>query len=434
MDCLFRVAVVCLSLGAGTAIAAESWPEFRGPTGQGNAGDAQVPLHWSGTENVTWRQTIPGIAWSSPVVVNGRIYLTTAVDVTPPPAEMPENAEESQSPAEPVDPAVELGAMCLAAESGEILWQKTLFVQRGEVEIHKKNSHASPTPVVEGEALYLHFGPHGTARLTLDGEVVWTQKLDYSPTHGNGGSPAIAEDLLIICCDGHDVQYAVALEKETGKVRWKKDRGVKASKGFSFGTPLVVEVNGQLQAVCPASGAVYAYEPQTGNEIWRVEYGDGYSVTPRPIYAAGLIFVCTGYNKPLLLAIDPTGAGNVTETHVRWQTDKHVPHSPSLVHSGNLLFFVSDKGIARCVDAATGESRWQERLGGNYSASPLAAQGRIYFQNEEGEAIVVAASAEFEELARNRLTEEERTFASYAVCDGALFIRSEGHLFRIEQK
>jgi outer membrane protein assembly factor BamB len=262
---------------------------------------------------------------------------------------------------------------------------------------------------------------------------VWKKKLEYLPTHGNGGSPALANDLLIICCDGHDVQYVVGIEKQTGNLRWKTRRETLSEKGFSFGTPLVLEINGRNQAICPGSDAVYSYDPATGKEIWHVDYPGGYSVIPRPVYGNGLVYICTGYNKPKLLAIDPTGAGDVTETHVRWTIEKQVPHTPSPLLVGRNLFFVSDKGIAHCVDALTGESHWQERLGGNYSASPLEAGGRVYFQDENGTGIVVAATAEFQELARNHLPEEERTFASYAIDDDALFLRSEKHLYRIEE-
>lgn len=401
------------------------WPEFRGPAGQGHA--EPIPLTWGETEegkteNIVWKRPIPGLAWSSPVVADGRIYLTIAIDQTP------EGAENED------DRKVELGAMCLDAKTGETLWLKTLFVQVGAVEIHKKNSHASPTPILEDDALYVHFGPHGTGRLTLEGETVWFRKLDYSPTHGNGGSPAICGDVLVVSCDGHDAQYGVGLDKATGEIRWKQDRSVKSKKGFSFGTPLIIEVNGKLQAICTASEAVYAYDPATGEEIWRVRYPDGYSVTPRPVYGKGLVFICTGYNKPSLLAIDPTGEGDVTETHVRWKTDRNVPLTPTALLVEDRLFLVSDKGIARCVQAETGETIWQERLGGNHSASPIYSDGRVYFQSEEGEAIVVPASGEFQILARNRITRDERTFATYAVCDGALFLRSERHLFRIQDK
>lgn len=415
-----RSVILCSSLAnIATSAQAADWTEFRGGTGQGHAHESNLPTVWDESTNIAWKQPVPGLAWSSPVVVGDRVFVTTAT------------TEQGEAPTGTEQP-VQLGVLCLNAASGETIWTKNLFTQPGGVEMHKKNSHASPTPLVEGETLFVHFGPHGTAALTLDGEEIWKQKLEYLPTHGNGGSPASAGELLIYCCDGHDVQYVAALEKATGNIRWKTPRDTTPTKGFSFATPLVIEVNGVSQAVCPGSSAVFAYDPATGKEIWRVQYGDGYSVIPRPVYGHGLVFVCTGYNRPSLLAIDPTGSSDVTDTHVRWQTDEQVPHSASLLLVEDNLYFVADKGIARCVDAKTGNEHWTHRLGGNFSASPLFADGRIYFQDESGTATVIDPGKEYREIARNVLDPDERTFASYAVAHGAIFLRSERHLYRIE--
>lgn len=401
----------------GMAIPAHGdWPEFRGPTGQGVATGAKIPTQWSDSENVAWKVPVPGVAWSSPVLVGNRIFLTTAV----------ETAEDTKS--------YSLETLALDKSTGKTLWTRKLFHHAADVEIHSKNSHASPTPLVADGVVYVHYGPHGTAALTLEGEVIWTNnELTYSPQHGNGGSPALAGDVLVICCDGSDKQFVVGLDRKTGKVRWNVERAVKPSKGFSFSTPLLVTINGQLQAICPASDAVYSYAPETGEEVWRCRYAGGYSVVPRPVYAGGLVFICTGYNKAKLLAIDPTGTGDVTETHLRWQIDKGVPYNPSVVAVGEELYLVSDNGIATCADLQTGKVNWQERLGGNFSASLLAAGDHVYFQDEHGKAIVVRAGKTFEKVSENEFVKDERTFASYAVDGGALFIRSEKHLFRIEE-
>jgi len=297
--------------------------------------------------------------------------------------------------------------------------------------MHPKNSQASPTPLIDGEQIYFHFGPYGTAALKPDGATIWkTEKLVYVPQHGTGGSPALVDDLLVICCDGSDQQFVVGLDKATGETRWKTPRNTMPERGFSFSTPLAVTINGQQQVICPGSKAVISYEPATGQEIWRCQYGGGYSVVPRPIHAQGLIFVSSSYDSPSLLAIDPTGTGDVTETHLKWQTDKQAPHNPSMVAVDDMLFYVSDNGIASCVDAKTGEKHWQERIAGNYSASLTTGDGRVYFQDEHGKATVVAASKTFEVLATNTFAEGERTFASYGVLDRSLLIRSEKHLYR----
>ena len=410
-----RFALAVLFLGAmlgAPGLWAEDWPAFRGPTGQGLIADAGLPLTWDATTNVAWNKPVDGIAWSSPVVSAGRIFLTSAVE-----------SPEGQ---------FSLIALALSLDTGEELWRTSLFEHDKEVQVHQKNSHASPTAIVEGDQLYVHFGPHGTACLTTAGAVVWKKTLPYQPQHGNGGSPALHQDRLLLCCDGTDQQYVVALDKKTGDELWKTPRDTTPDRGFSFSTPLLIEVDGTWQAVCPGSNAVFAYDPQTGAEIWRVLYGDGYSVVPRPVFAGGLVFVCTGYNSPKLLAIDPRGKGDITATHLRWELDKAVPHNPSPIAVGENLFFVSDGGVATCVAAATGMVRWQERLGGKFSASPVATKESVYFQDEAGTTYVIAAAAEFKELAKNVWAAEQRTYASFAAANGSLLLRTESHLLKVQ--
>ncbi len=412
--------LIAVVLGMGVSFAnAGDWTEFRGPTGQGLSDASGIPISWSETENIAWTRPVPGSGWSSPVVAGERVFLTTAVPYE-------EGGETGHS----------LRVLCLDARTGATVWDVEAFDQPADesVEKHPKNGHASPTPLIEGDRLYVHFGPHGTACLQLDdGAILWkNHEIEYAPNHGNGGSPAIADDKLVICCDGRDIQFVVGLDKQTGRIVWRTDRDVEVERGFSFCTPLIIDVQGKKQAVCPGSGAVFAYDPQTGDEIWRVRYGEGYSVVPRPVAGGGLVFVCTGFGDGRLLAIDPSGTGDLTDSHVKWTLRRGAPKSPSLLYAGEALYFVDDKGIASCVDGQTGKVHWRERLGGNFSASPLLAAGNVYFQDENGTATVVRASTEFEELSRNTLPTEERTFASYAVHGHALLVRSEGHLYRIE--
>jgi outer membrane protein assembly factor BamB len=239
-------------------------------------------------------------------------------------------------------------------------------------------------------------------------------------------------DRLLVECDGQDIDFLAALDVKSGVIRWKTDRTTaELTRKFAFSTPLPIQVEGKTQIVCPSAGHVAAFDPQTGREIWRVDYGDGYSVIPRPVFGHGLVYVCTGWNIPVLLAINPTGRGDVTKTHVAWQMQSGVPNTPSLLLVGDELYMISDRGIANCVNAVDGRSVWQQRIGGNFSASPIYADGKVYLQSEEGEGIVFKPGKTYEELARNQLP--PRTFASYAVADSALFIRSESQLFRIEE-
>jgi outer membrane protein assembly factor BamB len=395
----------------------ENWAEFRGPTGQGLSSTKGLPIRWDREKNVTWKQRIPGKGWSQPVIYDGRIYMTTAVSES-------DGDAGNQS----------LRVLCLDAKSGKIIWNKEVFYQDASKTqpIHPKNSHASPSPLIDGKSLFVHYGTNGTARLDLDGNIIWrSHELKYDPRHGNGGSPVLTGELLILSCDGHDVQFVVGLERKSGKVRWKTSRPGNVDRGFSFTTPLLIEVAGRQQVVSPGSDSVCAYDPRDGREIWRVRY-DGYSVVPRPLYAHGLVFVCTGWNTPFVLAIQPDGEGDVTDTKVVWKTKAGAPRSTAPIVVGDEIYFVSDKGVASCLDARTGEAHWQGRLGGNHSAAPIHADGKIYFQSEEGEGIVLVAGEEFKVLSRNPL--EERTLTAYAISGKALFIRSLEHLFRIEAK
>ena len=408
----------CAMLWAGLAIpvgAATDWTEFRGPTGQGHSDAKAVPMHWSGTSNVVWKVAVPGQGWSSPVVVQDRIYLTTAIK---------DSAGE-----------LTLNVLCLRGTDGQTIWNREIFRREaGELPgIHSKNGQASPTPIFRAGRLYVHFGHLGTAALTADGDVLWRQSdLKYTPVHGNGGSPVLLDDKLIFSVDAASEPAVVGLSATDGKVLWRTPRNTPAKKTFSFCTPLVIELAGTRQVVLPGSGFVAGYAPADGRELWRVRYGEGYSVVPRPVYAHGLLFIGTGYDRANLMAIRPAGAvGDATDTAVAWQTAKGAPNTPSTINVGDEIYFVSDSGTATCADARTGKVHWNERLGGDFSSSPVYADGRLYFQNETGTGVVLKPGTQFEVLARNELG--ERSLASYAVADQTLYIRGADHLFRIGQ-
>jgi outer membrane protein assembly factor BamB len=408
--------MLCLAiliLSPCTRALAGDWPEFRGPTGQGHAKVDKLPLEWSATKNVAWKQPIPGRGWSSPIIQSGRVYLTTAVS---------EDGKGNQS----------LRALCLDATTGKPLWNTEVFVVKAAdlQRTHTKNSHASPTPVVSGGRLYVHFGHQGTACLDLKGKVQWrNRELSYAPVHGNGGSPVLVDGLLVFSADGASDPEVIALDAKTGKVKWRTPRTGNTFKRFSFSTPLVIAVGGKNRIVSPGSDVAAAYDPATGKEVWRVRYR-GYSVIPRPVYGHGMVFLATGYESPEVLAVRADGKGDVTKTHVKWRLRKGAPHTPSLLLVGQELYMVSDHGSATCVDAKTGKVHWSERLRGRgYSASPIHAGGKVYFLSEDGVGTVIQAGKKYERVAQNGLN--ERTLASYAVADDSLFIRTEKRLYRI---
>lgn len=384
---------------------AEDWPQFRGPTGQGHSTEVGLPVEWSESRNVLWKTSVAGDGWSSPVVAGGRVWLTTAVD----------------------GGGVSLRALAFDVETGTEVVNREVFRLEDARLLNPKNSHASPTPIVEGDVVYVHFGADGTAALTTAGEVLWTTRLPYRSQHGNGGSSTLYRDLLIVSCDGSDAAFVAALDKRTGEIRWKTPRRHPAAQAYS--TPLVIRVAGRDQLVSIGAFRVTAYEPLSGEEIWRASYGDGFSNVPSPVYGHGLVYVATGFQVPSLLAVRPDGRGDVTRTHVAWTMGRGAPHTPSPLLVGDELYVVSDMGIASCLNAKTGETHWQQRLGGNHSASPVFADGRIYFQSEAGTTTVIAPGTTFRRLATNELN--GATLASMAVSDGSIFLRSRNHLYRI---
>jgi outer membrane protein assembly factor BamB len=400
---------------AGPLFAAD-WFQFRGPEGDGHADSSRLPTEWSKTKNVTWRKELPGNGWSSPVVAERKIFLTTAV-----PGE--EKGDYS------------LRVLCLHASTGEILWNKEIFKEDGKSApgIHSKNSHASPTAIVERGEVFVHFGHMGTACLSAkDGSVVWVNNsLKYTPVHGNGGSPVLVDDSLIFTIDGIETQAVIGLDRKTGKVKWQTPRNAKAPKKFSFCTPLVITVNGEKQVIAPGSDVVMSVDPKNGKEIWRLSY-TGYSVVPKPVFGNGLVYFSTGYDSPTLYAIKPDGKGDVTDTHVAWKVKKGAPLNPSPLIIDDAVYLISDGGVLTCLDAKTGEERWNERVGGTYSASPLYANGLIYLLAEDGTATVVKPGSSFEGVAKNKMG--ERVLASYGVDGDALLLRTEKALYRIENR
>ncbi len=409
------LAVLCLVLGSAPMTSAEDWPQFRGPGGQGHASVKDIPLEWSETNNLRWKVPVAGKGWSSPVVAGGRVWLTAAVE-----------ERRGNRPGGPVS----LRAMAFDLESGREVVNVEVFRIGDPNVINFKNTHASPTPVVSGDRVFVHFGSEGTAALTATGEIIWKTRFRYDSQHGSGGSPIVYRDMLIVACDGPDDAFVVALDVATGKQRWKARRRVPFDQAYS--TPLVIRVGDADQIVSVGAHRVAAYEPERGREIWHVNYPGGFSNVPRPVFGHGLVFITTGFNEPAVMAIRPDGRGNVTRTHVAWTIERGAPNTPSPILVDDLLYFVSDLGIATCVDAATGAVRWQQRLGGNYSASPVFAAGRIYFQNEEGQTTVIAPGAEFRRVATSDL--DGATLASMAVLEGVVFLRTDTHLYRIQGK
>lgn len=387
------------------------WPQFRGPGAQGIASAGPVPLEWSAEKNIAWKQPVPGVGLSSPVVSEGRVFVTSAL------------RDENGSPG--------VFLFALDALTGRLEWRTLLFAT-GELpprEGHERNVAANATIIAEGDRLYGYVGHHGAVCLDRQGKIIWrTNRLRFDPVPPNGASPIIAGDLFIYVADCATAAFVMALDKHTGAVRWKVPRVAPGKVKFTFGAPLAIEAGGRRQIIVVGASAVTSLDAADGREIWRVRTARD-SVGPQPVFARGLLFVSAGYLRTDLFAIRPEGKGDVTDTQVAWRVSKGAPLTPALLAVGSELFGVNDAGIATGWDATTGRVLWQERLPGNYSAAPVAADGRIYFLNEEALTTVVRAAREFSILAKNPLG--EMTLASPAVSDGAIFIRTLGHVWRL---
>ena len=391
------------------ALVGGSWPQFRGANSDGHYTGPQTPIEWSDTQNVAWKTPIEGLGWSSASVAEGRVYLTTAV---------------------PRGEGLSLRALALDTTTGQVIWDQEVWSVEKAPAIHTKNSHASPTPIVRDGAVYVHFGVLGMARLAaVDGVIQWkNNELAYNPVHGNGGSPVLYDGKLVIACDGSKNPYIAAVDAETGKVAWKRSRSVETRISHSFVTSTVAVVDGQAQVISPGPGHMAAYDLKDGTELYQVK-APGWSVVPQPAIGHGMVFYNHDYDHPELLAVKLGGQGDVTESNIVWRIDRGAPSTPSPLLVGDELYFVSDKGIASCVDARTGERHWMERLGGNYSASPVYADGRVLFLDEDGLATWVKLGQTFEVLGTNQVP--GRTFATPAFADGAMYLRTDTALYKI---
>jgi outer membrane protein assembly factor BamB len=409
--------ITLLSIIAGPPPASGNWPEFRGPSGDGHSNATGIPLKWSASENVTWKTPIHGQGWSSPVIWDNQVWMTTS-----------ENKGK------------ELYAICVDRQSGKIIHDIKLFEVVKPGRKNPLNSYASPTPVIEAGRVYITFGTYGTACLdTKTGKVIWSRR-DINCDHdmGPGVSPIRYGSILIMPMDGCDVQYIIALDRKTGKTVWKTNRSIDYKKvqydaRKAFCTPIVIEVSGQKQLIAPCAHAIIAYNPDTGKELWRISTAPGYSLIPRPVFAHGLIFVVTDCSRPQLWAIKPRVKGGKSTATIAWKAKKNVPQRSSLLLVDDLLYGTTHRGYAVCFEAKTGKTIWTKRIGSAYSASPVYADGRIYIFNERRGTTVIKPGRTFKELATNTFG-KTRIMSSPAISGKAIFLRTEKHLYRIEKQ
>ncbi len=402
------------------------WPQFRGPSGDGHVpgNKLALPVRWSETNNVAWVTEIPHRGWSTPAIQGQQIWLTTATLK-----------------------GSDFFVLCIDRDTGKVLLNQALFhCDNPEPLGNDVNGYATPSPTIESGRVYVHFGSYGTACLDTETRKVRWQRQDLKCRHyrGPSSSPVLFENLLILTFDGADLQYVIALNKDTGETVWKTDRSVPwndenvpgqmARDGDlrkAHSTPLIVQWEGKPLLLSSGAKAAYGYDPRTGKELWQVRH-ESWSAAPMPLLQDNLAFFVTGSGKTELFAIRLGGQGNVTDTHLAWRYDSMVAKTASPILVNGLLYFVSDDGMLTCLEAASGKQAWRSRIGGNYAASPIYADGRLYFFDQKGKTTVLNPGPSLNTIATNQLP--SGLMASPAVAGKALFLRTRTHLYRIEEK
>lgn len=432
-----KLAILFAATGLLTAQASD-WPQWRGPEGQGHVLDSGYPSEWSESSHVLWKTSIPGRGWSSPVLMGDQVWVTTAIEKEASPEDIEERlkANTGNQPLTLLE-EVRLHAVCLDRHSGKIVQDVEMLRQSKPQWVHRLNSYASPTPVMEEGRLYAHFGDYGTACVdTRTGKVLWrNQDLRIMHENGPGSSPVLHGDHLIFHLDGSDSQSIAALDKNTGRLAWRTPRTGEMDANpqlqKAYGTPLVLAFNGREELLSTGSNWLYSYDPETGNELWKLSYGQlGFSIVPRPVYGHGMIYLSTSFMRSKLIAVKYDGSAPAS---IEWSYTKGVPKICSPILVGNEIYFVNDSGgILTCLDALTGEEIYRERLGGDHNASPILADGKLFFFNREGQTIVVQPGRTFKILQRNQLDGE--LMATPAAADGSWFIRTDRAVYRIGVK
>jgi hypothetical protein len=439
-----RLALI-LAFAGGVSLTAADWPHWRGPNGTGSTAETRLPVTWNATENVAWKAPVTGLGVSTPIVSGDRVFVTSQIGAGTRRAGNHPRLVQGGDAAAAGERA--LGASRAAANAaagdrtfflveafsradGRRLWEYRLEAAGPMPEVHDKHNMASSSPVTDGQMVYAWFATGQIVALDMDGKAVWQRHLGkeiapFDVLWGHSSSPTIFEETLLLLCDHTPASYLLALDKRTGKERWKADRGKGKS---SYSTPLVVPGPNGPEVIVNSSERVDAYNARTGEPLWHTGGTNRFPV-PSPLFSDGVIYMSRGYRSSPYMAIRPGGRGDITKTHVVWENTTGGPYVSSLVHDNGLIYMATDVGAVTVVDAGTGERVWQQRIDGVFSASPVAADGKIYFVSENGETIVLRAGRTPEVLARNDLG--ERAIASPAVSNGQIFIRTDDHLFAI---
>ncbi len=410
------VLILVTITGHSMSLANEQWSQFRGPEGNGHVRSKSLPMEWSETKNISWKTAIHDRGWSSPVIWNNQIWMTTATK-----------------------DGKKLFAICVDKMTGKILHDLHIFDVSSPQAITIDNTYASPTPVIEEGRVYVHFGTYGTACInTSDGNIIWARrdlKCDHEKGAGPASSPFLFNDYLIFNVDGRDVQYVIALDKRSGKTVWKTNRSidfsnVQVNQRKAYGTPLVIPRGKEVQMVSIGAKGVFSYDPRNGKELWKALHR-GWSIAPRPVYSEGLVFTLIDRDRPELWAIRSDGNGDVTDSHIAWKSSKRMPPRSSPLIVGELLFVVDRNGYISCLESKTGKVYWQERMKGSFSASPIHTNGLVYFFNEDTVCTIIKPERKLKVVATNKLANEQ-LMATPAIDGNSIYIRTAKNLYKIK--
>ena len=432
---------LALALLAGGSLSASDWPQWRGPHGTGSADETGLPDRWSATENVAWKSDLGGVGVSAPIVAAGRVFVTSQIGsgISREGPRLAQGAVAAGSgergigtprAGADVGDGVSFLVEAFDRTDGRRLWQYRLEAVGPLQPVHDKHNLASPSPVTDGALVYAWFGTGQIVALDMNGRLVWERHLGaenapFDINWGHSSSPTLHQDLLILLCDHPAASYLLAVDKKTGEDRWKVDRGTGRS---SYSTPFVVDTDTGPEIIVNSSERVDAYDPETGAFLWHAGGSSQFPI-PVPTFNDGIMYMSRGYRSGPYMAIRPGGRGDVSSSHVIWEVATGAPYISSLVYDAGLLYMANDVGVVTAIDAGTGRRIWQERVDGVFTASPVAADGKIYFVSETGEVIVVRSGRQPEIIARNDIG--ERLMASLAVSDGQIFLRSDDRVFCI---
>jgi outer membrane protein assembly factor BamB len=434
-----------LVLAASVSLSAADWPTWRGPSATGSTVETSLPVTWSATENVAWKAPVAGLGVSTPIVTGPIVVITSQLGSSTRRTGNHPRLVQGGDPTEAGETA--LGRNRAAVAEGQTIfvveafgradgkkrWEHRVEAAGPMPEVHEKHNMASPSPVSDGQMVYAWFATGQIVALDMNGKLVWQRHLgkEISPfdvVWGHSSSPTVFEDSLILLCDHAPASYLLAVDKRTGKEKWKANRG---SGKMSYSTPVVVPGPNGPELIVNSSERVDAYNPRNGELLWFTGGTNRFPV-PSPLFHDGIIYMSRGYRSSPYMAIRPGGKGDITKSHVIWENTTGGPYISSLVHDNGLIYMATDVGAVTVVDAKDGSRVWQQRIDGVFSASPVAADGKIYFVSENGETVVLRAGRNPEVLARNALG--ERQIASPAVSNGQIFIRTDDHLYAIGKR